>query len=487
MPFEILGVAAFSSYCALRFWTIFLALGITLGLSPLELVSNTIVVNQLRGANFIWISAAYALASTAIVPMSGNLATAFGRKPCTLLAIALFALGSALCGTARNIPWLIAGRAIQGIGGGGVVSFTNIIVSDLVPLRERGLVGAILNFTWAAFAAVGPVVGGALTSAGQWRWLYYSNLPVCGLAFALVCALVDFDAPMGPLRETLRLLDWPGMLLIIVSSASVVLALTWSGAEYAWTSIHVLAPLLLGLAGFLLFIIYERKIATHPITPFSLFTNRTTCAGYIQTFLVHLISLAAIYYLPAYYQACKAASAKQSGIYTLGLSLSLGPSVAFGSWSVSKFNRYRPQFWIGWALLTVALGLLSTVTADSAAPLSIGFSILLSVGSGVITSITTFPILAPVPPSSAPFGLAFLLFLRSFAGVWGIAIGGAVLQNQLAKRLPSEIRNAFAVSIAVVWKILAGLAGLGLIVSFTMVEVPMHTKNSGKSSPTQAA
>ncbi|KAJ6464074.1 major facilitator superfamily domain-containing protein [Mycena sanguinolenta] len=143
---------------ALRFWTIFLTLGLALGLSPLELTSVSTVlpsiVNELHGANFIWISAAYSLGSTAIVPMSGNLAAAYGRKPCSLLSIALFALGSVLCAAARNIPWLIAGRALQGMGGGGVVSFTNIIVSDLVPLKDRGWIGAVLNFIWAHLSMV---------------------------------------------------------------------------------------------------------------------------------------------------------------------------------------------------------------------------------------------------------------------------------------------------------------------------------------------
>ncbi|KAJ6498098.1 MFS general substrate transporter [Mycena vitilis] len=492
-----------------RFWTLFLSLGLALGLSPLELTSvSTLlptIVNDLHGANFIWVSAAYSLASTAIVPMSGNLAIAFGRKPCILLAIFLFALGSVLCGTARNMPWLIAGRALQGMGGGGVVSFTNIIISDLVPLKDRGLIGGVLNFIWAAFAAVGPVVGGALANAGQWRWLFYLNIFVCGLAFALVYSLVRVDAPPSEsLKKRTRLLDWPGMLLIVASSTSIIVALTWSGVQYPWASSHVLVPLLVGFLGLVVFILYEQKVATNPITPFPLFMNRTTCAGYIQTFLVHFISLAIIYYIPTYYQACKAASAEQSGIDTLGLSIALGPAVAFGSWSVSKFKRYRPQFWVGWVLLTASLALMSTIKADSGISLSIGFTILSSIGAGIITSITTFPVLAPVPPSKAPFGLAFLLFLRLFAGVWGTSIGGAILQNQLTKKLPaqffvlfpedtnlaysaipdlasvseptrSEIRAAFADSISVIWKVLSGLAGAGLIVSLFMKEVPMHS------------
>ncbi|KAJ6569452.1 MFS general substrate transporter [Mycena capillaripes] len=511
---------------SLRFWTLFLSLGLALGLSPLELTSvSTLlptVVNDLHGANFIWVSAAYSLASTAIVPMSGNLAIAFGRRPCTLLAIFLFGLGSVLCGTAHNMPWLIAGRgglrvlslkplkhsetALQGMGGGGVVSFTNIIVSDLVPLKDRGLIGGVLNFIWAAFAAVGPVVGGALANAGQWRWLFYLNIFVCGLAFALVYALINVDPPpTSPLKDRFRLLDWPGMLLIVASSTSIIIALTWSGVQYAWASSHVLVPLTVGFFGFVVFTLYENKYATNPITPFSLFTNRTTCSGYIQTFLVHFIYLAIVYYIPTYYQPCKFASAERSGIDTLGLSIALGPSVAFGSWSVSRFKRYRPQFWVGWMLLTVSLALLSTLKADSNLSLSIGFSVLSSLGAGVITAITTFPVLAQVPPSKAPFGLAFLLFLRLFAGVWGTSIGGAILQNQLAKKLPaeffalfpddtnlaysaipdlasvseptrSEIRAAFADSISVIWKVLTGLAGLGLLVSLLMKEVPMHSK-----------
>ncbi|KAK7007690.1 hypothetical protein R3P38DRAFT_2553173 [Favolaschia claudopus] len=294
------------------------------------------------------------------------------------------------------------------------------------------------------------------------------------------------------------------MLLIISSSTCIVIALTWSGAQYQWASAHVLAPLLVGLFGLGIFIVYEQRLAANPITPFSLFMNRTTCSGYIQAFLIHFISLAVIYYLPTYYQACKSASARQSGIDTLGLSLALGPSVAFGAWSVSKFNRYRPQFWLGWVIVTVSLALLSTVKAESSISLSVGYSILFSIGCGIITSITLFPVLAPVPPSKAPFGLAFLLFLRLFSGVWGTSVGGAILQNQLLKRLPSqffqlfpgtsefayssipdismvseptrtEIRAAFADSISIIWIVLAALAGLGLLASLGMQEIPMHS------------
>ncbi|KAJ6464072.1 hypothetical protein C8R45DRAFT_1220153 [Mycena sanguinolenta] len=341
----------------------------------------------------------------------------------------------------------------------------------------------------------------------KWRWLFYLNLPICGLAFVLVYTLVNFDPPAGVFKDRVRILDWPGMLLIMASSTSIVIALTWSGVQYKWSSAHVLAPLLVGLFGLGAFIVYEKRVVANPITPFSLFTNRTACSGYIQTFLIHFISLAVIctfHYLPTYYQACKSASARQSGVDTLGLSIALGPSVAFGSWSVSKFKQYRPQFWLGWVLVTVSLALLSTVKADSSTSLSIGFFVLFSTGAGVITSITTFPILAPVPPSKAPFGLAFLLFLRLFS-VWGTSVGGAIFQNQLAKRLPpeffalfpgtsdfaysaipdisavpeptrSEIQDAFAGSISVIWVVLAALAGLGFVISLAMKEVPMHSK-----------
>lgn len=186
----------------------------------------------------------------------------FGRKPSMLTALALFALGSALCGSAQNIIWLIAARSM---GGGSILSIVNIIISDLVPLKERGAISGVLGLVWALAAALGPLIGGALSKHGQWRWLFYLNLPVCGVTYVLVLTLLHLPTPPGSLRSKLARMDWIGNLLIIASSSACVIALTWGGVQYPWGSARVIVPLIVGLAGMGAFLAYEAKVAKEPM------------------------------------------------------------------------------------------------------------------------------------------------------------------------------------------------------------------------------
>ncbi|TBU29033.1 major facilitator superfamily domain-containing protein [Dichomitus squalens] len=512
-----------------RFWLIFLALSFALFLSPLELTSvstalPTILLDLNNGEDFIWISSAYTLASTAILPLSGALAEIFGRRPSMLLALVLFALGSALCGSAQTVPWLIGGRTVQGMGGGCILSITNIVISDLVPLKERGFVSGVLGLVWALAAALGPLIGGAVSSHGQWRWLFYLNLPVCGLAFILVLTLLNLKNPPGTFLEKLAKIDWIGNFLIIASSSSCIIALTWGGVVYPWSSARVLVPLLVGLGGMGLFLLYEARIARHPMVPFIILSNRTSFSGYLQTFINPIVMLSVIYYLPTYFQACKGASPLISGVDTFGLSMVLGPIVILTGVSVTKWSRYRTQSYVGWAFLILAMGLLSMVSADTPLARTIGFSVLVSVGGGIVYAITYFPVLAPLPVDKNAHALAFFAFCRSFAGVWGVTISGTILQNELNKRLPvaflnmypggasiaysaipdisglqeplrSQVRDAFAGSIAVIWQVMIGIAGAGLLSSLAMKNVQMGSKvdekwgleKGEKSSPTSKA
>ncbi|KAJ3789292.1 major facilitator superfamily domain-containing protein [Lentinula aff. detonsa] len=495
----------------LRFWLIFLAVGFALFLSPLELTSVSTalpsIVRDLGGDNFIWITSSYTLASTAILPMSGGIAQIFGRRPAMLLALALFSLGSALCGSAKSIAWLIGARTVQGMGGGGILSISNIIISDLVPLKERGAISGVLGLVWALAAALGPLIGGAFTKGGQWRWLFYMNLPICGVAFALVLLLLELPTPPGNLKDKLRRMDWIGNGIVIASSTAVVIALTWGGATFPWSSFRVLVPLIVGLAGIVGFGFYEALVAKEPIMPFSLLTNRTSLSGYIQTFINPVVMLSVIYYLPAYFQACKGASPLRSGVETFGLSMTLGPVVILCGWSVTKLAKYRPQAWFGWIILIIGTGLLSTVHAETSLAHSIGYSALISIGGGLVYAITYFPVLAPLQISQNAYALAFFAFCRSFAGVWGVTIGGTILQNELSKRLPpsfaqtalnggsadiayslipiiqtleeplrTQVQDAFAESIIRVWQTMIGIAGIGLLSSVFMKEVAMHKK-----------
>ncbi|EMD35286.1 hypothetical protein CERSUDRAFT_116088 [Gelatoporia subvermispora B] len=492
-----------------RVWLIFLALSVSAFLTPLELTSVSTalptILNDLHGTDFVWIATAYTLASTAVLPMTGGLAEIFGRKPAMLAALSLFGLGSALCGASQSVSWLIAARAVQGMGGGSMASLTNIIIADLVPLKDRGLISGVLALLWAIAAALGPVVGGALTHSGKWRWLFYLNVPIVGVAFVFVLTLLNVRAPTGTLNEKMRRMDWIGNFLVIASSSACVIAITWGGVTYSWQSARVLVPLIFGIFGLAFFLFYEAKYAKEPIVPFSLVTNRTSFSGYIQTFICPFLTLGVIYYMPTYFQACKLTSPVRSGIDLLGFCITLGPAGVLGGVSVSKLNGYRAQAWVGWALLIIATGLLSTISEDSSLAETIAYPALVGVGGGIVYAVASFPVLAPLPVKESAHALAFFSFCRAFAGVWGVSIGGTILQNELKRRLPPSfadtfpggvalaygaipevadlpapvrdaVRAAFAQSIAVIWRVMIAVAALGLVASAVMKDVPMHAE-----------
>ncbi|TBU31313.1 MFS general substrate transporter [Dichomitus squalens] len=488
------------------FWLIFLSICVALFLSALELtaVSTALptIAHDLHASDFVWVGSAYALSSTAFLPMSGGIAQMFGRRPALLGALALFALGSGICGGASSMTMLIAGRTVQGLGGGGIQSLSSIIVADLVTLQERGLYAGLFGLTWSIAGVIGPVVGGSLANEGQWRWLFYLNLPICGAAAICTQLFLKLPTPPGTFSEKMKRLDWIGNTLIIGGTTAVTIALTWGGVTAPWHSAQVLVPLIIGLVLLVLFMLWEARWASHPLVPISLLSNRTSLSGYIQTFFISVVALAVVYYLPTYFQGCKDASPIKSGVMLLGLA-TLAPAALLAGVIVNRSHRYRPQMWFGWCLVLLGLGLLTTLKAQDGVSRAIGFSVLVGVGIGSLYSTVIFPVQAPLPVSQNARALAFLQFLRSFAGVWGVTIGATVLQNELQQRvspsflenfpqgvgiayaiipqipslpgpLKSDIHGAFAGSLQVVWQVLIGIAGIGFISSLFMEGLPLH-------------
>ncbi|CDO74565.1 hypothetical protein BN946_scf184771.g1 [Trametes cinnabarina] len=444
-----------------RFWMIFLSICLALFLSALELTAVStalpVIVNDLQGDDFVWVGAAYSLASTAFLPMSGGVSEIFGRRATLLFALVCFMLGSALCGAAQTMTWLIAARTVQGLGGGAILSVSSIVVSDLVSLRERGTYNGLI---------------GLLTS--------------CTSYF---------------LRS--------GNFLVIASTTCIVLGLTWGGIKFPWSSAKVLVPLIVGLVGLAFFILYEAMWAKNPIVPITLLQNRSSISGFIQTFINPLVVLAIAYYLPTYYQSCKDASAVRSGVYVLGLTLGLAPTIVVTGVSVSITKIYRPQIWVAWGVYMVGMGIYTTFRADTGLAETIGIPILTGVGAGMLYPTTYFPVLSPLPVEENAHALAFFSFCRSFSAVWGIAIGASVLQNELSHRLPSEflerlpsgvdltyaaiptirnlpqplkdeVRQAFGDSITVIWKVMVGILAIGLLASLFMADVPLHDMTDEK-------
>ncbi|TCD64404.1 hypothetical protein EIP91_004120 [Steccherinum ochraceum] len=452
------------------FWLSFLALITCTLLSVLDLtgvatVLPTITADLNGGDDFVWIGSAYALASTAILPLTGGLADVFGRKPVMLGCIVLFCAGSAVSGAAGSMGVLIGARTIQGLGGGGITNLISIIVSDLVPLSERGAYQGFISLTYSFAAGIGPPLAGVFAQKASWRWLFYMNLPLTGIAFILVFFFLRVRTPPGTMREKFSRIDWSGNLIIVAGTTLAVLGLTWAGTRYPWSSAHVLAPLLIGLLLIIAFGVYEVCVPGEPTIPFKVLVHRNTIAGYVGTAVHGVVSISAIYYLPVYFQGALATSPLRASVEILPMSLVMAPFGLFCGISVKKFNKYVPQNIVGWVVTIIGFGVMSLLKADSSEGRWVGYQVLMSAGAGVVWAGTIFPILAPVPVAHTAPALAFYTFTRSFAQTWGITLSATILQNRLAHTLPASFVSLFPDG--------AEIAVLGLVSALWLKEVPM--------------
>ncbi|UZJ55730.1 hypothetical protein CBS101457_005050 [Exobasidium rhododendri] len=458
------------------------------------------------GGDFIWIGTAYTLAGTALMPWIGGLAQIWGRKHLFLLSIALFATGSAVCGSASDLKILIAGRVIQGLGDGGIISLSEILIADLVPLAERGTFEGLLGSVWALASAIGPPVGGALSSgkgmSHRWRWLFYLNIPLSLVSsVSIYCFLVN-RAPKASIRKKIAQMDWAGNVAIIASLCCLTLALTWGGTRFNWVSAPILITLILGVLLFISFFIYEFRYAKHATIPSTIITTSTAKGAYTSAFLHGIVSMAVIYLLPTYFQACLHATPLQSGVMILPLALTIAPFAIFGAVAIEWTEKYLAINYAGWLLTIFGVALLTLLKASPARWLWILVQIPLGIGLGFLFVSPQFPILAAVSPQLAAPALATYTFVSSLGQTLGIAIGDAGLQstvrpllaricdsNEISstlsavegiRDLQTAIRNqvvqAFVQGFRIVWLSMLPFCVLGLVTCFALRNIKMHTE-----------
>ncbi|GAA6026165.1 hypothetical protein JCM11491_006596 [Sporobolomyces phaffii] len=514
----------------IRFYLVFLSICCSIFLSALDLTSVSTALPSIAAdfetEDYSWIASSYTLASTALIPWMGGFAYIFGRRPVMVASILVFALGSALTGAAQNVPMIIAGRTIQGAGGGGIQTLCAILVVDLVPIAERGPYFGLMAAVWSGASAIGPPVGGGLASAGQWRWLFYLNLPICAVATVLVLAFLRVKTPETTWREKLAQMDWYN-LLFVASATSMIIGLTWGGVQYPWASFRVLVPLILGLAGIVLFVYLER-FAKHPTIPFDILLHYTSVAGYIICFLHSLLVLSILYFFPVYLQSVVGDSPVMSGVHCFTLSFTLAPMALFVGFTINKFSHYKYQTVAGLALVLVGMGLMTLLTGHSSKGEWIGYPIIVGLGAGALYSSTNFAVLAPLRPAQQPYASAFYGFNRAAGQVFGISIGSSILQNRLNATLPrellaklggggeiafaaipviktlpeplrSQVREAFADSTKTIWQVMIGVAGVAFVFALTLKNIPLSrerderwgleekpSSSSSSSSPSSA-
>ena len=422
----------------LRFWLVMLGLAMAGFVSATDgtiiFTALPTIARDLDGqGEYIWLGNSYVLASTAIQPLYGQLSNIFGRRYPMIIAITLFALGSGIAGGAHAPAMFIAGRLVQGLGAGGMIMLVDLIVCDLVPLRERSTYLSSVLGACALGTLVGPVLGGAIVTRTTWRWAFWINLPICALTLAVTIPFMRLSWKRSPTwKLSLARIDYVGNFVFIASITSILIGLIQGGITYPWSSWRTILPIVLGTAGWLLFFAHQASpICKEPTMPPRLFANWTSGTAYLLDFIISLLLEWYVYTLPLYFQSLRAASPLVSGIDILPINAFMIPSAAIAGALLTKFGKYKPFHWIGFAVLAIACGLCSTLTATSSKAAWVCFEIIAAIGIGFPLATQLPAIQAVLPESDTAITTSTYSFIRSFGFVWGATIPSIVFNSRV--------------------------------------------------------
>jgi EmrB/QacA subfamily drug resistance transporter len=417
---------------------IFGALMLVLLLASLDqtIVSTALptIVGDLGGLSKLsWVVTAYLLASTVVGPLYGKLGDLYGRKIVLQSAIVLFLVGSALCGLSQNMTELIAFRAVQGFGGGGLMVVTMAVIGDIVPPRERGRYQGFFGAVFGVSTVIGPLLGGFFVDSLSWRWIFYVNLPIGLVALGVIA--VAFHARA---EHTRHAIDYAGAALLAGGLAAVVLYTSLGGIEYPWASPGMIALAAGGLLALAAFALVERR-AAEPILPLALFRNRVFTVSSAIGFIVGLALFGAITYVPLYLQNVRGHSATTSGLLMTPMMAGvLVTSIASGQ-LITKYGRYRPFPIVGTAVMTLGLLLLSRLEVDTSAWVSAGYMVVLGLGLGMVMQVLVLAAQNAVDYKYLGVATSGSTLFRQVGGSIGVAAFGAIFANQLTRNLADDL------------------------------------------------
>jgi EmrB/QacA subfamily drug resistance transporter len=432
------------------------------------------IAGALGDAQYLpWIVTGYLLTATAMAPLYGKISDVHGRRPTIHAAILIFLAGSIISALAPNMLMLVVGRAVQGVGGGGLFALSQTVIGDLVPPKERARYAAWISGTWAVASVAGPLLGGAFAEHLHWSLIFWINLPL-GL---LAMAIINDPLKKLPAAGKKHRIDGWGAVLLVVATALLLLALNWGGSAYAWTSPEILG-LLAGSTLFWTAFTFRLLRTIEPLVSLEVLANRIILTGALAIFMLQASNVGLSVYLPVYLQSCLGLTAGESGVALLGLLLGTVAGATTSGKLIPRFAHYKRIALFGVAFAGICLAALALVAGSTSIVLIEVLTALIGFGSGTTFPVGTVSVQNAVDRAHLGVATGVLTFLRSLGAALGVAVLGAVaLGYGLPLTGEGRVATGHAASVAAfatIFLVAAAMLAASFVMLVLMPEKPLR-------------